>query len=100
MNDFKWVRASKEIDWDNHLTNYNIPSHPLQSLIWGSSRQRIEGIEFNLFIAYDLYGNVASLARIEIRYFLFFFKIAWIPKGPFIVNISDRKEIINSLIQF
>lgn len=73
-----WVRSSDATRWDELLASRN--AHPLQSALWGDSRQETEGIE-DLRLEHQMPdGSIDGLARIETRWIPVLGKVAWLPK--------------------
>ncbi|OGT45938.1 MAG: hypothetical protein A3E83_02540 [Gammaproteobacteria bacterium RIFCSPHIGHO2_12_FULL_41_20] len=94
---YEWKDNLSAEEWDTILSKLN--GHPLQSAQWGDSRKSSCGINYYRWVAFKG-GIPVFLARLEERYYLKFFKIAWIPKGPVTLDYSDKvieKEFLHQL---
>lgn len=80
MSRNSWIPFEEIALWDRLLAAAG--GHPLQSVLWGNARHRIDGIP-QLLLAYrSNEGTVNGLARVEMRKTPFAATVAWIPKGP------------------
>ena len=82
-------REMQADEWDRCLTS--LQGHPLQSAAWGQGRSAVNGQKDFLWAAFEN-GKPVYLARIEERRILGLLKIAWIPKGPTILDGSDEAQ--------
>lgn len=78
MNKGCWIRSSDATRWDELLASRN--AHPLQTALWGDSRQETDGIEDLRLMHQMPDGSVDGLARIETRWIPVLGKVAWLPK--------------------
>lgn len=76
----RWRECRAPEQWDHELAGFG--GHPLQSTLWGSARNKVDGISQLLLEYRAENGEVTGLARIEERSVSFLGKIAWLPKGP------------------
>ena len=72
-------------DWDTVLSNIN--GHPLQSAQWGNAREVVHGMKYHRLALFQD-NQPIYLVRIEERRFCKKIKIAWIPKGPCLIDMS------------
>lgn len=79
-NAMRWQECRTPEQWDHNLAS--LGGHPLQSTLWGNARHKVDGISQLLLEYRTENGEVAGLARIEVRTVSFLVKIAWVPKGP------------------
>lgn len=97
-NQYEWNTNLNSIEWDKLLTTLN--GHPLQSAQWGDSRKIADNIEDSRWAAFKN-GKPVFLVRFEKRLFLKFIKIAWVPKGPTILDqdceVEIREEFLSRL---
>jgi hypothetical protein len=74
-----WIQDPDGDDWDRELAE--LGGHPLQSALWGSARQRADGIEDQRWSALAG-GHTVFMARCEVRHIARIARVAWIPRGP------------------
>jgi len=92
--DWHWQTEHDLFAWDMELSR--LGGHPLQSVLWGNARQKVDGISQLLLACHAANGEISGVARIEIRTAPLAGKIAWIPKGPVLPGI-DTGDLIASL---
>lgn len=79
----EWVEISDSREWDGLLSRLN--GHPLQSALWGDARRKVDGIHDMRFACIEN-SEPIFMARVEERRIPLFGKVAWIPRGPTIVD--------------
>lgn len=93
-----WNEAMTSHAWDNILSE--LRGHPLQSAKWGDSRKLSCGINDHRWIAFKN-GSPVFIVRFEERRLFRFWKIAWAPKGPIVLDkcyeTTLYKEFLNRL---
>lgn len=87
---FNWKENLSTDEWDDMIARFG--GHPLQSTIWGEARKANDNIQYHRWVAFTN-NNPIFLARFEIRTFLKWFKIAWLPRGPIILDASLRSTV-------
>lgn len=87
-----WEISIDPFKWDYLLGKFG--GHPLQSALWGSARQKVDGIAYLSLVYKDQKGDVTGLARIEERHVPLNGKAAWIPKGPVLPADDDGKALV------
>ena len=90
-NDFDlpyWTECCNPENFDTTLASFS--GHPLQSVLWGNARQKIDGIGQVLIEYRAKNEEILGLARIEKRVIPFIGQIAWVPKGPVLLNQQDQ----------
>jgi lipid II:glycine glycyltransferase (peptidoglycan interpeptide bridge formation enzyme) len=83
--------------WDRGMAM--LSAHPLQTALWGDSRESVDGISQIRLQKMGQDNSVLAMARVEIRKIPFLGRIAWIPRGPAVAYGHDRTSIIVSLQQ-
>lgn len=78
-DDLTWRLDLTPADWDQHLAE--LRGHPLQSALWGTAREAVDGIASHQWAAF-LDERPVFMARFEERPIRPVGKLAWIPKGP------------------
>jgi hypothetical protein len=91
---WNWQETQDVQSWDGALAKLN--GHPLQSTLWGNARESVDNISQLLLECRSDKGELAGFARIEMRPAPFVGKIAWIPKGPVLVD-NDVGEAVAAL---
>lgn len=82
--------------WDAALAD--IGGHPLQSAVWGQSRQQASAIFENFF--FGRHGKTINwMARVEERSVPGLGRIAWVPRGPTVRAGFERDHAIDELCQ-
>lgn len=79
----EWVEISDSREWDDLLSKLN--GHPLQSALWGDARKQVDGHD-SLYLMFQDNGTPIWMARVETRSLPILGKVAWIPRGPTIVD--------------
>ena len=92
-NDLIWCEPDSLEQWDYHLAS--LGGHPLQSLLWGEARRRIDGITHRC-LAGCRDGAITALARVETRRVPVLGPVAWISQGP--VGMFEKHD--NSLEEY
>jgi lipid II:glycine glycyltransferase (peptidoglycan interpeptide bridge formation enzyme) len=91
-----WEKNLTSQEWDSILASLN--GHPLQSAKWGDSRELADGIKDTRWVAFKN-GKPIYLARIEERNVFGLIKIAWIPRGPTVLDLNDECHIQEELLK-
>jgi len=86
----RWIESDDVGYWDGQLNLMN--GHPLQSALWGLSRENVDGIASLRLAHHAPNDGINGMARIEVRRLPLFGRVAWIPKGPVIAK--DAETII------
>lgn len=79
MQSLLWKTNLNPKDWDSLLTK--VAGHPLQSAAWGEAKKTKD----NYWVAF-LKEQPVFMVRFEERSVAKLFKIAWVPKGPIVVE--------------
>ncbi len=80
---YEWNENLTSDEWDGFLSQFH--GHPLQSTKWGDAKKLSCGIHDHRWIAFKN-GTPYFMARFEERWLFKLLKIAWIPKGPVILD--------------
>lgn len=95
---FEWAEDLTSEQYDYYLSNQH--GHPLQSAKWGDSKKLSDHINDHRWIAFKD-GSPILIARFEERYIFKFWKVAWCPKGPLVIDQLNEtiiyKEFLNRL---
>lgn len=83
-----WIKSTDATRWDGLLAMRD--GHPLQSALWGDSRQATDGVEDLRFEHYTPDGSIDNLARIETRSIPLVGKVAWLPKMAELGDCLER----------
>lgn len=93
---FDWQEIHDHQQWDDLLALMG--GHPLQSSTWGSARKVANGINDLYWCAFKNKKPV-FLARVEERRILKFIKVAWVPKGPVVLDKENEKILFKQFLQ-
>ena len=90
-----WHETMPPYAWDAILSKLH--GHPLQSAKWGDSRKLSYGINDHRWIAFKN-GSPVFIVRFEERRLFRFWKIAWAPKGPIILDKGYEKTLYKEFL--
>lgn len=90
-----WQEDLSNETWDDLISYFG--GHPLQTAHWGEARKASNHIQYYRWAAF-IDNKPVFLARFEVRTFFKFIKIAWLPKGPLILDNSFRSFLLNAFL--
>ena len=93
---YKWDENLTEDELDHFLSKYH--GHPLQSAKWGNSKKLSTGIKDHRWAALKN-GLPVFIARFEERSIFKFFKVAWCPKGPLVIDKVNESTLHEEFLQ-
>lgn len=79
----KWSFDLESEQWDRILASCG--GHPLQSALWGNARKLVDGGDDRRWAAF-VGNDPIWMGRFEIRHLPFCGKVAWLPRGPVLID--------------
>jgi lipid II:glycine glycyltransferase (peptidoglycan interpeptide bridge formation enzyme) len=93
---FSWKTNLTPKEWDTILTS--AAGHPLQSATWGQAHRRFRLSQDHYWMAYYEEQPV-FLVRFEERRYAGFIKIAWVPRGPIVIEPFFEAEAMSEFLK-